>query len=119
LTEANHRDFPERGTEEYIRLKEALAEKLVEKAEKLIPNLSKHIVVMDAATPKTYERYTSMPEGAIYSFDQSIHTKRPYFKTPIRGLYLASASTFPGGGIEAVTISGIICANDICGWRVK
>ena len=119
LTGANYRDFPARGTEEYLRLKEKLAEKLIEKAEKLIPNLSKHIVVMDAATPKTYERYTSMPEGAIYSFDQSIHTKRPYFKTPIRGLYLASASTFPGGGIEAVTISGIICANDICGWRAK
>ncbi len=119
LTAANCRDFPERGTEEYIRLKEALAEKLIERAEKLIPGLSKHIVVMDAATPKTYERYTSMPEGAIYSFDQSIHTKRPYFKTPIRGLYLASASTFPGGGIEAVTISGIICANDVCGWKVR
>jgi len=60
-----------------------------------------------------------MPEGAIYSFDQSIHTKRPYFKTPIKGLYLASASTFPGGGIEAVVISGIICANDIHGWKVE
>ena len=112
LTEANYRDFPERGTGEYLRLKKMLAEKL-------IPDLSKHIVVMDAATPKTYERYTSMPEGAIYSFDQSIHTKRPYFKTPIKGLYLASASTFPGGGIEAVTISGVICANDICGWKIK
>jgi len=119
LTGANYRDFPERGTEEYLRLKRMLAEKLVEKAEKLIPDLSKHIVVMDAATPKTYERYTSMPEGAIYSFDQSIHTKRPYFKTPIRGLYLASASTFPGGGIEAVTISGVICANDICEWKIN
>jgi len=96
LTAANYRDFPERGAEEYLRLKEALAEKLIEKAEKLIPDLSKHIVVMDAATPKTYERYTSMPEGAIYSFDQSIRTKRPYFKTPIRWLYLASASHVPG-----------------------
>ena len=118
LTGANYRDFPERGTEEYLRLKKTLAEELIEKVEKLIPDLSKHIVVMDAATPKTYEIYTSMPEGAIYAFDQSIHTKRPYFKTPIKGLYLASASTFPGGGIEAVTISGIICVNDICGWRV-
>jgi len=34
-------------------------------------------------------------------------------------LYLASASTFPGGGIEAVVIAGMICANDICNWRVK
>jgi len=86
-------------------------------AEKLIPNLSRHIVVKDAATPKTFERYTFMPQGAIYSFDQSIGVKRPYFKTPIKGLYLVGASTFPGGGIEAVTISGIICAYDIDDWK--
>jgi len=116
-THANYHDFPERGTKEYIEKKRKLAEEIIQKAEKVIPGLSKHIVVQDAATPKTFERYTSMPEGAIYSFDQSIDTKRPYFKTPVKGLYLVGASTFPGGGIEAVVISGTICANDINNWR--
>ena len=121
LMGANYYDFPERGTKEYLEKKREFAELLIKKAEKNIPDLSKHIVVQDAATPKTFERYTSMPEGALYSFDQSISigVKRPYFKTPIKGLYLANASTFPGGGIEAVVISGIICANDICNWEVK
>ena len=118
LTGANYHDFPERGTEEYSRKKRRVAEMVIQKAERVIPGLSRHIIVQDAATPKTFERYTSMPEGALYSFDQSIGTKRPYFKTPIKGLYLASASTFPGGGIEAVVISGIICANYICNWQV-
>ncbi len=118
LTLANYRDFPNKGTKEYLEKKKALANKLIKKAERIIPGLSKHIIVIDAATPKTFEEYTFMPEGAIYAFDQSIDTKRPYFKTPIKGLYLASASTFPGGGIEAVVISGIICANDICGWKI-
>jgi len=118
LTLANYQDFPERGTDEYIRKKQEYSEVLIRKAEKVIPNLSKHIIVKDAATPKTFERYTSMPQGAIYSFDQSIGVKRPYFKTPIKGLYLVGASTFPGGGIEAVTISGIICAYDICNWKI-
>ena len=103
----------------YLEKQRQFAGMLIKKAEKTIPNLSQHIIVQDAATPKTFERYTSMPEGAIYAFDQSIGVKRPYFKTPIRGLYLASASTFPGAGIEAVVISGIICANDICGWEIK
>jgi all-trans-retinol 13,14-reductase len=58
-----------------------------------------------------------MPEGAIYSFDQSMETKRPYFKTPIKGLYLVGASTFPGGGVEGVVISGLICAHDIMNWK--
>jgi all-trans-retinol 13,14-reductase len=97
MTLANYHDFPERGTEEYLEKKRARAEELIKKAEKVIPGLSKYVVVQDAATPKTFERYTSMPEGAIYSFDQSMETRRPYFKTPIRGLYLVGASTFPGG----------------------
>ncbi|MHC1610261.1 MAG: FAD-dependent oxidoreductase [Candidatus Methanospirareceae archaeon] len=116
LTGANYHDFQESGTEEYSRKKRRMAEMLIRKAEKVIPGLSRHIIVQDAATPKTFERYTLMPEGALYSFDQSIGTKRPCFKTPIKGLYLAGASTFPGGGIEAVVISGMICANDICNW---
>lgn len=119
LGDANYHDFPERGTKEYLEKKNKLAEILIQKAEQIIPNLSKHIIVQDVATPKTFERYTSMPEGALYSFDQSIETKRPYFKTSIKGLYLAGASTFPGGGIEPVVISGIICANDICNWDVE
>lgn len=118
LTGANYHDFPARGTEEYSKKKDELAEMLIQKVEKVIPGLSRHIIVRDAATPKTFERYTSMPEGAIYAFDQSIGIKRPYFKTPVKGLYLVGASTFPGGGIEAVTISGIICANDICSWKL-
>jgi all-trans-retinol 13,14-reductase len=117
LTSASYWDFPERGSAEYLKRKRELAEELVRKAEKLIPGLSERIVVQDAATPKTFERYASMPEGAIYAFDQSIETRRPFFKTPIKGLYLVGASTFPGAGVEAVVISGIICANDICGWK--
>ena len=119
VTSANYHEFPERNTKEYLERKREITRILIKKAEKVIPNLSRHIIVLDAATPKTLEKYTSMPGGAIYAFNQSIETKRPSFKTPIKGLYLANASTFPGGGIEAVVISGIICANDIRNWRIK
>jgi all-trans-retinol 13,14-reductase len=57
--------------------------------------------------------YTSMPRGAIYSFDQSIGSKRPYFKTPVKGLYLSSSSTIFGAGVEAVIATGLMCAKDI------
>lgn len=84
-----------------------------------MPDLGKYVVVLDAATPKTFERCTSIPKGAIYVFKQSIETRRPYFKTPVKELYLVDASTFPGGRVEAAIISGIICANDISGWRTR
>jgi len=119
ITFADNQYFPERGAKEYLQKKKDFAEELIKKAEKAIPNISKHIIVQDAATPRTFERYTSMPEGAVYAFDQSIGVKRPYFKTPIKGLYLVGASTFPGGGIEAVVMSGIICANDVCNWKLE
>ena len=119
ITKADYREFPERGTVEYIEKKGELTGELIKRVEKVIPGLSEKIIVQDAATPRTLERYTLMPKGAMYSFDQSIEIKGPYFKTPVKGLYLVGASTFPGGGVEATVISGIICANDILGWTVR
>lgn len=111
-------DFGLRGSKDYHRKKKAFSEKLISLANQVIPGLSRHIVVQDAATPQTFARYTLNPSGCIYGFDQSRSApSRPYFKTPVKGLYLAGASTFPGGGIEAVVISGIIAANDITGWE--
>jgi all-trans-retinol 13,14-reductase len=112
LADAEYQDFQT----DYKKRKREFARELIDKANKVIEGLSENIEVLDAATPKTMERYTLTPEGALYSFDQSIRTKRPSFKSPIKGLYLVGASTFPGGGIEGCTISGIICANDICNW---
>lgn len=119
ITHANYNDFPERGTKDYSRKKEEFTEILIEKVTKLIPGFKRHIIVKDAATPKTLERYLSKPEGASEGFDETIDNPKPYFKTPVRGLYLVGSSTFPGSGIELVTMSGVVCANDICSWRVK
>ncbi len=113
-------DFGPRGSKDYHRKKKAFSVKLISLANLVIPGLSRHIVVQDAATPRTFARYTLNPKGCIYGFEQSRHAPpRPYFKTPVKGLYLAGASTFPGAGIEAVVISGIIAANDITGWRLS
>lgn len=106
-----------RKSPEYKAWKAAMAEALIGQAEKILPGLTSHVVIKDAATALTFERYALASEGAIYGIDQSpdqMGEYRPHFKTPIRGLYLAGASTFPGAGIEAVVISGVIAADDIC-----
>ena len=117
IDRANYHDYPERGTPEYKQKKQEVSDKLIDKLEKYIPDIRQHIIYQEAATPKTFERYVSVPEGAIYVFDQSPKTKRPCFKTPVKGLYLAGASVFPGGGVPSAVISGINAANDICGWK--
>ncbi len=111
-----YRDFPPRDERDYDDRKRQFAALLIRKAEEVIPGLSGKISTLDAATPRTLETYTSIPEGALYGFDQSVSTRRPHFRAPIKGLYFAGASTFPGAGVESVVISGTICANDIDGW---
>lgn len=111
-----YRDFPPRDERDYDDRKRQFAALLLRKAEEVIPGLSDHVAVLDAATPRTLESYTSMPEGAMYGFDQSAGSRRPHFRAPIKGLYFAGASTFPGAGVESVVMSGTICAHDIAGW---
>jgi all-trans-retinol 13,14-reductase len=108
-----YNETPPNETTEYAAYKEALLEKAIINVEKIIPGIRNHIVEKEVVTPRTFEHFTSMPEGALYAFDQSEGSVRPYFKTPIPGLYLASASTLLGGGVETVTISGMRCAQDI------
>jgi len=67
ITGANYRDFPERGTKEYLDKKREFAEFLIKKAEKIIPNLSKHIIVKDAATHKNIrEIYLYARRGDLF-----------------------------------------------------
>ena len=83
---------------------------LVRRAEKeIIPGLSAMIEVKDSATPLTNWRYTGNTEGAIYGFEQSMdnaYMNRIKNKTPINGLYLASAWGNPGGGYAGVYRGG-------------
>jgi all-trans-retinol 13,14-reductase len=111
-----YRDFPPRDERDYDDRKRQFAALLLRKASEVLPGISDRVADLDAATPRTLESYTSMPEGALYGFDQSVGSRRPHFRAPIKGLYFAGASTFPGAGVESAMQSGMICANDISGW---
>jgi len=67
------------------------------------------IEVTEAATPLTNIRYTANPEGAIYGYEQTLENafiNRLQQRTPLKGLYLASAWTSPGGGFNPCLTSG-------------
>ena len=88
----------------YAGEKERLARILIQKAEShLIPNLTSMIEVMDAATPLTNVRYTGNYQGSIYGFDrQGARMNLLDVRTPIKGLYLASAWSHGGGYTPAM-----------------
>ena len=90
--------------EAYAEEKARLAQLLVKKAEaRAIPNLTSMIDVMDAATPLTNVRYTGNHRGAIYGYDrQGARLNQLNVRTPIKGLYLASAWSHGGGYTPAM-----------------
>lgn len=99
--------------EKYKALKEEVAQVLIRRAEKFLPELSRHIEVMEVGSPRTMEHYTLNPHGTIFGWDnipsQSMMKRLPQ-KTPIPNLFLAGAWTFPGGGQSAVMASGVSAA---------
>ena len=94
----------------YYKEKERWTEILIKRAEeKVVRGLSSMIEVKEAATPLTNWRYTNNTEGAIYGFEQSMGNsfmRRIDNRSPIKGLYLASAWGNPGGGYAGVLRAG-------------
>lgn len=103
-------DYEARRKDAYNAEKERLAKILVRRVEeRLIPGLSEMIEVQVTSTPLTNVRYTHNPEGAIYGYAQSVdnaYMNRIGNRTPVDGLYLASAWGNPGGGYQGVINAG-------------
>jgi phytoene desaturase len=80
-----------------------------------MPGLKDHVTVADMTTPLDFERRLLLPEGAIYGLEESTPATlvfRPSAKSKsIKGLYLAGASTHPGGGVPLTISSGMIAAD--------
>ncbi|MDJ0829395.1 MAG: NAD(P)/FAD-dependent oxidoreductase [Desulfobacterales bacterium] len=103
-------DYHAGNKKAYYAEKRRWAAQLIQRAEKhMIPDLTSMIEVQEAATPLTNWRYTGNSEGAIYGFEQSMDNafmNRIKNRTPIKGLYLASAWGNPGGGYGGVLRGG-------------
>jgi all-trans-retinol 13,14-reductase len=100
----------------YTQLKNDTGMIFAKRAEKFLPELTKHIEEFEVGSPRTMEHFTLNPGGTIFGWDntrdQSLLKRLPQ-KTPIKNLYLAGAWTFPGGGQSAVITSGVMAAQTI------
>ena len=95
--------------DDYNKTKNRLADILIKRAERVIPNLSSYIEKIEVATPLTMERYTGNYKGAVLGFSQTVFQSgiwRLPQKAPIKNLYLANAWTWLGGGISCTLYSG-------------
>ncbi|TMN20877.1 phytoene desaturase family protein [Lentibacillus cibarius] len=94
--------------ENWKEVKPDYEEKMIQMAERVIPNLSQHLEWVESATPLTMERYTNNSFGSIYGWEQNVNqmSSRPQHETPIDGLYLSGQWTDPGGSVVSVILSG-------------
>lgn len=101
-------------SQEYQSYKSQLAEALIQEISHLLPGLQNSILVMDIATPLTFEDQGGRSEGAIagWSWDyEDFKDDQPkeLILTPIQGLYMAGYQAFSAlfmGGIPTALESG-------------
>ncbi|MHA1865153.1 MAG: phytoene desaturase family protein [Candidatus Heimdallarchaeaceae archaeon] len=106
-------DWEKLSKDDYKKRKEQVTEELIERLEKLIPRVKEYIEWKNFATPSTIKHFTLNPNGTSYGYAQlpsQSTSKRPGNKSPIKGLWFASAWVFPGGGFTPSMTSGYNCA---------
>lgn len=96
----------------YNEIKEAVADTLIERAAKRIPELRESIVVRKVATPLTNVRYVMQPNGSLYGREQTVTSQMNRRKptTPVENLFLAGA-WIGGGGMTLCVGSGKTAAH--------
>jgi phytoene dehydrogenase-like protein len=95
-----------RGTT-WATQREALARSVLQVIEPYAPQLANQIVAQEILTPEDLEQRWGLPGGHIFHGEMTLDqmwAARPLlgwagYRTPIAGLYLASAGTHPGGGL--------------------
>lgn len=112
LSEAQSAEWLVRGAD-YMSKKRAFADRLIHAAEAVVcPDLSRHIVFREAATPASFVRYTGAMGGNIYGAARG--GWRPGMRTPVPGLMLVGGGVEAGAGIEGVVVSATRAADVIC-----
>nr|ABV27216.1 carotenoid isomerase 1 [Chloracidobacterium thermophilum] len=104
-----------RRTPAYRAAKEAAARHMLHMLERVIPKASEVVQVVSVGTPLTNERYLARTRGTygpLLRRGPDILLK-PQGGSPIRGLYCAGDSCFPGQGVPSVAASGLSCAERI------
>lgn len=100
----------------YMEQKAAYAEELITRAEEFLPGLRAHIKVQEAASPLTYERYTSNWRGSTSGFNWD-PKYAPHFEfakdLPIKNFYPVGHYVYNPGGVPTAMITAWYIAKEI------
>ncbi|MCX5709205.1 MAG: NAD(P)/FAD-dependent oxidoreductase [Candidatus Omnitrophica bacterium] len=114
MTLDNYANWSGLSAQDYEQKKKEACDAILTQLETYLPGITKHIEVMEAATPKTMARYATLPEGAVYGLAQTVEqsgVNRLSQNTRVKGLFICGAWTQPGCGIHGCFVSGIDAAD--------
>jgi phytoene dehydrogenase-like protein len=105
----------------YLQTKQALADRLLVAAERVLPGLRRDVDCCEVSSPMTHTRFTGSTGGTSYGIaliPKQFLFHRPGPATEISGLYICGASAMAGHGIPGAMWSGVLAASRIVGNQV-
>ncbi len=117
---APFKEAQEKGYAEYFKLKQRVAERMIDIVEqRYIPDLRKHIVVKQVGTSTTNEDFVLAPNGNAYGSDmtpENVHLSRLRAKTPFANFWWCNASS-GWAGMYGTVSTGMNLYMDLTGDR--
>jgi phytoene dehydrogenase-like protein len=102
--------------EEYQRRKADVGERLVGLARRVYPEMGRRAIVWEVATPRTYERFTRRPRGAVGGVRQSLanaNQRAVPHDLGVPGFWVAGDTTWPGLGTVACVLGSRLVAASV------
>ncbi len=101
----------------YQARKEAIGDRLIDLARRVYSNLGRSAIVREVATPRTFERFTGRPLGAVGGVRQcranANQNAVPHDLGVVPGFWLAGDGTWPGLGTVAGCLASRIVAEGV------
>lgn len=109
-------DWEGLSPEEYRSRKAGAGERLIGLARRVYPELGRQAGVCEIGTPRTYERFTSRPRGAVGGIRQTLGNSNqralPH-NLGVRGFWLVGDTTWPGLGTVACVLGSRLVAEGV------
>ncbi|MFM7424627.1 MAG: C-3',4' desaturase CrtD [Elainella sp.] len=102
--------------EDYDALKQRYTDQAIARLGSYFDLTPTTLVHVEAATPRSFSRYTARDQGIVGGIGQRIPTFGPFGfanRTPIRQLWLVGDSTHPGEGTAGVSYSALTVVRQI------